>query len=297
MLRNDSQHGARHPDHYSIKVNLGSLSFDMAFISDTAISAHSEKHNHYAFEVHYCLSGAGTLHIGSVEETIVPGTTMLIGPGVYHSIRVQPDNPIRRYLIQFTFVEAVSDVNVFQLQESREILDIFSGIEYKLFNDGNMELAFRTIEEIYREMDTRLVGFYSQIQSLFTQLLIRLIRLLSASRSRFAIPEQLNDDMRTRIIDAFFDRYREDLTIDELAAQLHLSTKQTNRILHKYYRTSFKQKQLATRIQVAMDLLRTSRLPIEEIAEQVGYASIYNFCKIFRQKTGQTPTQYREGGS
>lgn len=152
----------------------------------------------------------------------------------------------------------------------------------------------KIIRNIYEEMGTHLAGYYSQIQALFSLLMIRLLRSLSTAPSLYAIPRKINDNMRTRIIDSFFDRYREHLTIQDLASELHLSTKQTNRILHKYYQTSFKQKQLITRIQVSMDLLKTSQLTVEDISEQVGFSTVYNFSKLFKQKTGLTPTQYRE---
>ncbi|MBP1992200.1 AraC family transcriptional regulator [Paenibacillus eucommiae] len=281
-------------EHLNIKVNIGSLQFDMMLQTDVISAARLQKHNHYAFEVHYFISGAGTLHIGSREEPLQPGSTLLIGPGVYHSINMQPGNPLHRHFIQFTFVETSHESNSFQKQESLELLNFFTDIQYHLFLDEGMEQTICLIEDIYQEMQLHLVGFYSQIQILFTQLIIRLIRSLSAAPSRFMIPQKMNDDRRTLIIDDFFDRYREDLTIDDLAAQLHLSTKQTNRILEKYYHTSFKQKQLTTRVQVAMDLLRTSSMTIEAISEHVGYTSSYNFCKLFKQKTGLTPTEYRD---
>ncbi|MDF2669804.1 MAG: two component transcriptional regulator, AraC family, partial [Paenibacillus sp.] len=87
---------------------------------------------------------------------------------------------------------------------------------------------------------------------------------------------------------------QEPLTINDLSELLYISDKQTNRILNKYYQTSFKQKQLDTRVQVALDLLQSTEMTISEIAEHVGYAPAYNFSKVFKQKMGITPKQYRK---
>jgi transcriptional regulator GlxA family with amidase domain len=183
--------------------------------------------------------------------------------------------------------------NSLQRQEGVDIVNILSGIEYRYFVDENMDQTLRIIDSIYIEKESSLTGFFSQLQSLITQLIIRLIRSLSSNHSIGQIPQKMNDNMRTTLIDGFFDRYGEDLTIDDLASQLYLSTKQTNRIIKQYYGTSFKQKLLTTRIQVAMDLLRTSELSIEFISERVGYTSIYAFCKLFKQRSGLTPAEYR----
>jgi AraC-like DNA-binding protein len=246
------------------------------------------------------MSGSGTLRIGSTEETITPGTVLLISPNVYHSIRVHAGHPVHRHFIQFSYEESGMDGSSLQRQESLDIVRILSGIDYKLFADEHMDQTLRIIESIYIEKECPHTGFYSQLQSLITQLIIRLVRSLSLTPSIGTIPLKINDNMRTTLIDGFFDRYGEDLTIEDLASQLYLSTKQTNRIIKQFYGTSFKQKLLTTRIQIAMELLTTSDLSVESISEQVGYSSIYNFCKVFKQRSGLTPGQYRAlqiGGS
>ncbi len=47
------------------------------------------------------------------------------------------------------------------------------------------------------------------------------------------------------------------------------------------------------RISHARHLLRTTNLSIGEIALQCGYTQSNYFCKVFREKTGQTPLNYR----
>jgi AraC-like DNA-binding protein len=46
----------------------------------------------------------------------------------------------------------------------------------------------------------------------------------------------------------------------------HLFQLQVNRLLQRHFGTSFKQKLLDTRLEVAKDLLRTTDLPVEQIA-------------------------------
>jgi len=47
------------------------------------------------------------------------------------------------------------------------------------------------------------------------------------------------------------------------------------------------------RLNRAMALLRTSRLPIAEIAEEAGFGSPQAFSRIFKKATGKTPRAYR----
>lgn len=47
------------------------------------------------------------------------------------------------------------------------------------------------------------------------------------------------------------------------------------------------------RVEKSCEMLDNTNLPVKEIAEQVGYYDASSFIRRFRQKTGQTPMQYR----
>lgn len=50
---------------------------------------------------------------------------------------------------------------------------------------------------------------------------------------------------------------------------------------------------LNLRIHKAKALLGNSRMPVKEIAEATGFDSIYYFSRLFKQKTGMAPIQWR----
>jgi AraC-like DNA-binding protein len=182
-------------------------------------------------------------------------------------------------------------------QSHYELQSLFSNMGPYLYLETGIEPMLRIIEEICYESEMELKGADLQIQSLFVQLLVHMMRILSPSLplcSTLPPPANTIDKDQGDIIDGFFDRYQEPLTINDLSELLYISDKQTNRILNKYYQTSFKQKQLDTRVQVALDLLLSTQMTISEIAEHVGYAPAYNFSKVFKQKMGITPKQYRK---
>ena len=86
------------------------------------------------------------LYIGSTAETIATDSVLIIGPGVYHSISIQPDRPLQRFFMQFSIKETKTDENPFQSQESREIVNVFSDIQYKLLKNSNPGLTTRIIK-------------------------------------------------------------------------------------------------------------------------------------------------------
>src|SRR5690606_16268914 len=48
------------------------------------------------------------------------------------------------------------------------------------------------------------------------------------------------------------------------------------------------------RLEEAKHLLETSEVPVEEVAQQVGYEDASFFGRLFRRKVGLTPAQYRK---
>ena len=93
------------------------------------------------------------------------------------------------------------------------------------------------------------------------------------------------------IIDYNFD---EDISIQNIAKSLFVSTAYLTRIFTEKYRTSPKEYMLAKRIAYARKLLLETEATITEIANSVGYADPLYFSRIFKEKEGVSPSCYRK---
>lgn len=81
-------------------------------------------------------------------------------------------------------------------------------------------------------------------------------------------------------------------TINHVAQRLHMSSRTLRRRLQAEG-ASFKGLAEAVRRIKALDLLQTSGLTLERIAEQLGYSDVPNFCHAFKRWTGRTPSSFR----
>lgn len=82
------------------------------------------------------------------------------------------------------------------------------------------------------------------------------------------------------------------LSNTQLAAEAGISEVYLRKLFARHYHTSPKQYILELRLQKARQLLTQSPATVTETAEQCGFSSPYHFCRIFKEKTGLTPTQY-----
>lgn len=83
-----------------------------------------------------------------------------------------------------------------------------------------------------------------------------------------------------------------DLTVEQVAKAVHVSTRTLKRRLAEEH-TTFSAVRDDVRRQRALLLLTDRRLAIGEIATRLGYTELPNFTRAFRKWTGLTPAAYR----
>ena len=88
-------------------------------------------------------------------------------------------------------------------------------------------------------------------------------------------------------------KYDTPITIEDLAELEQLSPSRYRTIFHVVTGTSPKQYLTDIRMRRASDLLRQSKLPIQQIGKMVGYDDILYFYRIFKKHMGISPAQYR----
>ena len=96
--------------------------------------------------------------------------------------------------------------------------------------------------------------------------------------------------------EAFLNEYRT-ITLKRLARRIHLSPRQTERLIRQYYNSTFLKKRTEARIGAASVLLKTTELLVGEIAEMTGYSSSEHFSYAFKTYTGMSAREFRRKSS
>ncbi|MBE6912188.1 MAG: helix-turn-helix transcriptional regulator [Ruminococcaceae bacterium] len=78
----------------------------------------------------------------------------------------------------------------------------------------------------------------------------------------------------------------------DLADLCNISEVYFRKLFLKHYGTTPKQFVTDIRIDRAKQLLTDGGLKINAISDRCGFSNPYHFCRVFRQKTGFTPTEY-----
>ena len=83
------------------------------------------------------------------------------------------------------------------------------------------------------------------------------------------------------------------VTLQDLAAELHLSPSRAAHVVRQTCGMTFVQMLTSARVTTAIALLRRSALPVMEIAMLSGFGDVSHFHRTFRARTGTTPQGYR----
>ena len=98
-------------------------------------------------------------------------------------------------------------------------------------------------------------------------------------------------DILLKIIDA---QYMEDLSITKFAEYVHFAPGYMCRLFKNRTGKSLMEALLERRMREAERLLSQPGSKVHQVAEQIGYASVSYFCKVFREYTGVTPGEYQK---
>lgn len=85
----------------------------------------------------------------------------------------------------------------------------------------------------------------------------------------------------------------QDIHISELVKLCRISEKHFTTLFSRCYKTTAKQYIIDKKLDEAKTMLEFSNTTVTDISEYCGFSSVYYFSRLFKQRTGLTPTDYR----
>lgn len=98
----------------------------------------------------------------------------------------------------------------------------------------------------------------------------------------------------TRALRLIRDRFREPLTVEEIAAEVGVSLRRLQDAFQRHLPFTMVQEVARVRVEHARTLLADRRLKLDAVALECGFSSRFHFIRTFERVTGETPTAWRK---
>ena len=258
----------------------------------------SSWHYHPQYEILYISNSSGIRFVGDSVAHFTAGDLVLVGSYLPHLWRNDPsyykdqeslDNNIKTVVLKFmknfigegTFDNPeFSEINK-MLKVSKFGISFGKSISKKLHSDLIDIVHLSPVEQ-----SIQLLKILYQLSQSNEK------RLLSSTDMRqYALATSHRLDAVVKYIS---DNYAKDIELQDVADIACMTTNSFCRFFKKMTNKSFTQFLNEVRVRNASRLLLGGNLTVTEVCYSVGYKSITNFYKQFKQVMGSTPKMYRQ---
>lgn len=256
-------------------------SFRLLYISKSRFGGdwNSAAHTHSCTELFYCLSGEGQFFIDGQYYSVHPDDMVIVNPQVEHTELSLNASPLEYVVLGISGIEIVFGK---------------ADAPYALFNCREQRDRLHTLlHMLLAEADRSLDGYETVCQDFLEVLLIWLVRSTTLSLQLEQSPAR-PDNRECAEIKRYIDsNYREDLSLDKLAALAHLNKYYLAHAFQKEYGVSPMSYLSRRRIEESKYLLGNTGHSLAQISELMGFSSPSYFSQCFRKAEGISPNEYR----
>lgn len=252
-------------------------------------------HWHNEMELLYLASGSCIYRTGRGEYQLWAGDAIYLNPGVLHTLEPVESNTVSYANLFDTAFLTGTDWSYFDLHYAAPVYQQKSVEAIPIYREEEgtsqvLELIRQTITVCRDEppfFALKLRNILSEIWEYLYQ------RVQECKEQKPGIQVEASDVRVKQMLLYIMENYQTKISIPDLAASVNISERECYRLFKQYLRQTphlFIQRYC---IQKAQSLLRTTQMPIAEVASATGFESISYFSKIFKQLTEVTPSEYR----
>ena len=230
-------------------------------------------HLHKELEIIYVRKGKAVAYADKNSYLLNAGDMFIAFPNQVHYYRTV----IRgEFMVLIFSPDILYDVSS-KISKSKPDINCFTSLD-----DGNLKDIFDSIYSLDGEYkNIAISGYLNVVMS----------RILPKLRLQTVDTE--NNSAFFNVIDFCTRNFKDDITLDIVAEELHLSKYYISRLINKRLGQNFNEYINNLRISEACNLLRVTDKKIADISEDVGFGTIRSFNRAFKLIMGMSPAEYR----
>ena len=258
---------------------------------------HPETHLSYDCRLFYLVHGDFSFTIDQIQYHLTDGDALFVPPAHPYCIAMERTDKVRLLVFNFdcecTGNNAPNRLGI----ATPDTFDPARVSKTQLFAPFDKVVFCSNIPEIRAECEDTISIFQSERDNYreFASITLKKILIQIDHRMRFSGNQHLK---LIAEIKEYIQRYaRDPITNECVAKAFGYHSYYLNRLMKQYGGITIAQMVIQERIKYAEMCMTTTDMTIAEIAVASGFSNISYFSRIFREKTGNTPSQYRKSNA
>lgn len=219
----------------------------------------------------YVVNGKAKYTIGDQEYIVKKGDLICIPKNTYRAATNIPEDLVESYASNILLRD----------QQGHNVslpIPVISHI-------GIIPQLVSQFHEIHDHWLQRDFGYMMKIRGILCMILYQILNLLLNENHLSQEDPRIKNSIRYINM-----HYAEPLTIDILADQFRLHPVYYGSLFRKAMKMTFKQYLISLRLNYAENMLKSGEYSVSEVALQCGFADIFYFSKLFKEKKGIPPS-------
>lgn len=254
-------------------------------------------HWHEGCEILIVHRGEGRVIVNQQTYDIQPGKLFFFQPFQLHKVHVEvnSERPYDRSIFHFDPVALELCLTAFP-----SLHLFFTRLRHGMIQ----EQAFSFIEEIayvyeickaFDRDEKKHSPYHAEEQGtlLLLQLLNCIRSTIKSKNNQVSLSASSLYRYSEQIMQWMEENYADSFDLQRLADELHLSRTYVSRVFRQETGSSLMDYLSARRIKQACNLLRTTDMSVDRIAEEIGLSNTSYFIRLFKKVIGTTPYQYK----
>lgn len=256
-------------------------------------------HEHDSFELAYVMEGRADHIINGVTGVVQKGDYFIVDYGSKHGYK----NCENFRLVNCLFFPEILDATLYGCQSFDELVRIcliryntsFFGkdIVDKTFHDEDGRVL-RLLLEMRTEYEQKIAGFREIFKCRLLEILVIIMRQTMQKQELEEKNKSEHKQLVRDIIEYLEMHYKNKKVLTQFCEEYHYSQQYISKLFKQDTGSTLLEYLQRIRIKRSCELLASSEMRIQEIANYVGYGDVKFFNSIFKRIVNMTPNEYRQ---
>lgn len=281
------------------------LDFDF-HVSHSSHPVTDKMHNHDYWEILFVESGTLKMQIESAVYSLNEGDACVLNRATRHMEYFQQGQSLIYIALSSEYINSwPADQNVAFQRPMSHLLENGSNLPHYQNKDfiharAKNKDAYYSAANLIQSMKDELQGNMPGSKYIVRGIVYRLIALFTLSEhydAKYHDLGQTEESSLAGLAKKFLDTNKHRITLFELEGILQYNGAYINQLFKKKYRRSITEYNQDICLQYMAKLLLTTNKTIEDICHMIGFVNRTYIYKIFKEKYGCTPSEFRKNKS